>query len=85
MDLCMFTYRSIRMIANTGKGDTKWVKEQIFVDVNGHGGVACNINPWMSYVVMQNGTDIQFWWRDSNYTKKGNSSHPIGLWQKGRQ
>jgi hypothetical protein len=63
--------------------DTKWVQEQVFVDVNGHGGVACNISPWMSYVVMQNGTDVQFWWRDSNYTKRGNSTHPIGLWQKG--
>jgi hypothetical protein len=64
-------------------GDTKWVKEQTFLDVNGHGGVACNINPWMSYVVMQNSTDVQFYWRDSNYSKRGNSSHPVGVWQIG--
>lgn len=64
-------------------GDTIWVKEQTFLDVNGQGGVACNINPWMSYVSMQNSTDVQFWWRDSNYSKRGNSTHPVGLWQKG--
>lgn len=64
-------------------GDTNWVKEQTFVDVNGHGGVACAINSWMSYVVMQNGTNVQFWWRDSNFTKRGNSTHPVGVWQKG--
>ncbi|KAF2433860.1 hypothetical protein EJ08DRAFT_694338 [Tothia fuscella] len=61
-------------------GDTKWVKEFTFPDVNGRGGVACNINPWMSYLTMQNSTDIQFWWRDSNLSKRGNSSHPVNLW-----
>jgi hypothetical protein len=63
--------------------DANWIKEQTFPDVNGHGGVSCNIRPEMSYVITQNSTNIQFWWRDSNYTKRGNSTHPIGVWQQG--
>lgn len=83
--LSVFYGSSNKTIQQVGwsAGDTKWVKEQTFLDVNGHGGVACNINPWMSYVVMQNTTDVQFYWRDSNYSKRGNSSHPVGVWQLG--
>ena len=68
------------------------------MDVNGHGincetflwlvvndevgGVSCYIREGNSNVVTQNGSEVQFWWRDSNYTRHGNATHPVGIWQK---
>lgn len=62
--------------------DKYWVKEQTFVDVNGRGGVACHIRPEMSTVVATNKTDVIFFWRDSNATKRGSATHPINVWQR---
>ncbi|QDS71487.1 hypothetical protein FKW77_004456 [Venturia effusa] len=62
--------------------DKFWVKEQTFVDVNGKGGVACHIRPGLSTVVATNKTDVIFFWRDSNVTKRGSATHPINVWQK---
>jgi hypothetical protein len=64
--------------------DKFWVKEQTFVDVNGRGGVACHIRPEVSTVVAQNKTDVVFFWRDSNSTKRGSATHPINVWQRGK-
>ncbi|TID14251.1 hypothetical protein E2P81_ATG09129 [Venturia nashicola] len=62
--------------------DKFWVKEQTFVDVNGRGGVACHIRPELSTVVATNKTDVIFFWRDSNITKRGTATHPINVWQR---
>lgn len=62
--------------------DKFWVKEQTFVDVNGKGGVACHIRPELSTVVATNKTDVIFFWRDSNATKRGSATHPINVWQR---
>lgn len=62
--------------------DKFWVKEQTFVDVNGKGGVACHIRPELSTVVATNKTDVIFFWRDSNSTKRGSATHPINVWQR---
>lgn len=62
--------------------DKFWVREQTFVDVNGKGGVACHIRPELSTVVATNKTDVIFFWRDSNATKRGSATHPINVWQR---
>ncbi|KAE9974341.1 hypothetical protein EG328_003925 [Venturia inaequalis] len=62
--------------------DKSWVKEQTFVDVNGKGGIACHIRPDLSTVVATNKTDVIFFWRDSNTTKRGSATHPINVWQR---
>lgn len=62
--------------------DKFWVKEQTFVDVNGKGGVACHIRPTLSTVVATHKSDVIFFWRDSDATKRGSATHPINVWQR---
>jgi hypothetical protein len=63
--------------------DKFWIKENTLVDVNGRGGVACHIRPEISTLAAQNKTDVIFFWRDSNSTKRGTATHPINLWKRG--
>lgn len=64
-------------------GDLDWQRQQTFSGFNGHAGVGCY--SWgpgtVSYVFMVNlQSAVEIWWKDTNSSLTGNTSHPINVY-----
>lgn len=69
-------------------GDDSWIPQGEFTDVNGHAGVGCYTwenNSSVMYVMLVNTKNtVEFYWKDTDTSKKGTAEHPTDRWTKSK-
>lgn len=65
-------------------GDGSWTPQGEFNDLNGHAGVGCytwEAGSSIMYAMFVNTKNaVEFWWKDSDTSKKSTDAHPIDKW-----